>query len=101
MEQSISEENNQSHEKVLIVNNKLGVHARPAAMIVRITSNYSGDVWVEKDDEQINGKSIMGLMMLAAGNGSKLNFLLEGPGEEAEQILGQLETLFNHSFEEH
>lgn len=101
MEQSIPKENNSSREKVLIVNNKLGVHARPAAMIVRITSNYSGDVWVEKDGEQINGKSIMGLMMLAAGNGSKLNFLLEGPNEEAEQILDQLEKLFDHSFEEH
>lgn len=101
MEQSISEENSKPLEKELIVNNKLGVHARPAAMIVRITSNYSGDVWVEKDGEQINGKSIMGLMMLAAGNGSKLNFLLEGPSTEAEQILSQLENLFKHSFEEH
>ena len=101
MEQSISKENHQSLEKELIVKNKLGVHARPAAMIVRITSNYSGDVWVEKDGEQINGKSIMGLMMLAAGNGSKLNFLLEGPGEEAKNIFVQLEKLFEHSFEEH
>ena len=101
MEQSISKENNQSLEKELIVKNKLGVHARPAAMIVRITSNYSGDVWVEKDGEQINGKSIMGLMMLAAGNGSKLNFLLEGPVEEAKYILAQLEKLFEHCFEEH
>ena len=64
-------------------------------MIVRITSNYSGDVWVEKDGEQINGKSIMGLMMLAAGNGSKLNFLLEGPSEEAKNILVQLESYLN------
>ena len=100
MEQSISKENHQSLEKELIVKNKLGVHARPAAMIVRITSNYSGDVWVEKDGEQVNGKSIMGLMMLAAGNGSKLNFLLEGPSEEAKNILVQLEMLFEHSFEE-
>jgi phosphocarrier protein len=100
MEQSISKENNQSSEKELIVKNKLGVHARPAAMIVRITSNYSGDVWVEKDGEQINGKSIMGLMMLAAGNGSKLNFLLEGPVEEAKDVLAQLEKLFEQCFEE-
>ena len=101
MEQSISKENNQSLEKELIVKNKLGVHARPAAMIVRITSNYSGDVWVEKDGEQINGKSIMGLMMLAAGNGSKLNFLLEGPTDEGEVLLVKLEKLFAQSFEEH
>ena len=55
---------------------------------------------MEKDGEQINGKSIMGLMMLAAGNGSKLNFLLEGPVEEAKNILTQLEKLFAQSFEE-
>ena len=87
-------------EKELIVKNKLGIHARPAAMIVRITSTYSGDVWVEKDGEQINGKSIMGLMMLAAGNGSRLNFLLEGPKDEGTKTLEQLESLFDQSFEE-
>ena len=101
MEQSISKEKYESLSKDLIVKNKLGVHARPAAMIVRITSNFSGDVWVEKDGEQINGKSIMGLMMLAAGSGSKLNFLLEGPSEEAKNMLVQIEKLFENSFEEH
>jgi len=89
-----------SKKKALIVNNKLGVHARPAAMIVRITSTYSGDVWVEKDGEQVNGKSIMGLMMLAAGNQSKLTFTLEGASEEGAQVLSQLEGLFENSFEE-
>ena len=89
-----------SQKKALIVNNKLGVHARPAAMIVRITSTYSGDVWVEKDGEQVNGKSIMGLMMLAAGNQSKLTFTLEGANEEGAQVLSQLESLFENSFEE-
>lgn len=86
--------------KELTVENKLGVHARPAAMIVRITSTYSGDVWVEKDGEQVNGKSIMGLMMLAAGNGSKLQFTLEGPNQEAEAISKKLENLFKNQFEE-
>lgn len=89
-----------SQKIALIVNNKLGVHARPAAMIVRITSAYSGDVWVEKDGEQVNGKSIMGLMMLAAGNQSELTFTLEGPNEEGARILSQLDTLFKNSFEE-
>jgi phosphocarrier protein HPr len=53
----------------LVVQNKMGVHARPAAMIVRITNKFKADVLVEKDEEQVNGKSIMGLMMLAAGKG--------------------------------
>jgi phosphocarrier protein HPr len=55
--------------KELVVLNKLGIHARPAAMIVRITNKFKSEVFVEKDEEQVNGKSIMGLMMLAAGKG--------------------------------
>ena len=87
-------------QKELVVTNQLGIHARPAAMIVRITSLFSGEVWVEKNNEQINGKSIMGLMMLAAGNGSKLLFTLEGSKKESIIILDNLETLFKNSFEE-
>ena len=54
------------------VTNKLGIHARPAAQFVKTASNFSCDIQVEKDDEQADGKSIMGLMMLAAGHGSIL-----------------------------
>jgi phosphocarrier protein HPr len=64
--------------KELVVQNKLGIHARPAAMIVRITNKFKSEVFVEKDEEQVNGKSIMGLMMLAAGKGSKVKFLATG-----------------------
>ena len=60
---------NDTLQKELVVQNKMGIHARPAAMIVRIANTYGGEVWVEKDGEQVNGKSIMGLMMLAAGKG--------------------------------
>ena len=62
-----SNESNGATTKILVVQNKMGIHARPAAMIVRIANTFDGDVWVEKDGEQVNGKSIMGLMMLAAG----------------------------------
>ena len=86
--------------KKLTVQNKMGIHARPAAMIVRIANTYPGEIWVEKDDEQINGKSIMGLMMLAAGNGSDLTFRTEGPLDEAERVLKELEALFARRFEE-
>ena len=59
--------------RVLSVQNKMGIHARPAAMIVRISNKYpSTELWVEKDGEEVNGKSIMSLMMLAAGTGSEL-----------------------------
>ena len=52
----------------------------PAAMFVRIASRYRCEVWVEKEGEEVNGKSIMGLMMLAAGQGSKLHVRCEGAG---------------------
>jgi phosphocarrier protein len=87
-------------QKELVVQNKMGIHARPAAMIVRIANTYAGEVWVEKDGEQINGKSIMGLMMLAAGKGSKLTVRAEGAAEDGQRMLGELSDLFDRRFEE-
>lgn len=91
---------NESLSKELIVKNKMGIHARPAAMFVRIANSYTGEVWVEKDKEQVNGKSIMGLMMLAAGNGSKLVVRAEGSTKDAQKMLDELESLFERRFEE-
>jgi len=85
--------------KELLVQNKMGIHARPAAMIVRITNRFKADVFVEKDEEQVNGKSIMGLMMLAAGKGSKVKFLASGD-DDAAQMLAELEALFARKFDE-
>ena len=82
----------------LVIGNKLGLHARPAAMIVRITNKFKSEVFVEKDEEQVNGKSIMGLMMLAAGKGSKVKFI--ATGEDAQQMLTELEQLFARKFDE-
>jgi len=82
----------------LVVQNKMGIHARPAAMIVRITNKFKADVMVEKDDEQVNGKSIMGLMMLAAGKGSKVKFL--ATGADAAPMLDELDALFSRKFDE-
>ena len=84
--------------KELLVQNKMGIHARPAAMIVRITNRYKCDVFVEKEEEQVNGKSIMGLMMLAAGKDSKVKFI--ATGDDAAPMLGELETLFARKFDE-
>jgi phosphocarrier protein len=86
-------------ERVLVVQNKMGIHARPAAMMVRISNKFSdAEVWVEKDDESVNGKSIMGLMMLAAGHGTKLRFKVSG--NSAEALLREMEALFARKFEE-
>jgi phosphocarrier protein HPr len=84
--------------KELVVQNKMGIHARPAAMIVRITNKFKAEVFVEKDEEQVNGKSIMGLMMLAAGKGSKVKFL--ATGDDAAAMLAELEALFARKFDE-
>ena len=84
--------------KALVVKNDMGLHARPAAMIVRIANRFSADLYVEKDDEVVDGKSIMGLMMLAAGNGSVMNFTAEG--DDCEQMLQELEDLFESKFDE-
>jgi phosphocarrier protein HPr len=85
-------------EKEVTIINRLGLHARPAAMFVRIASRYRSEVWVEKEGEQINGKSIMGLMMLAAGQGSKLLIRCEGP--DADKAMQEIEELINKRFNE-
>src|SRR3982751_2671605 len=88
----------QKIEKEVTIINRLGLHARPAAMFVRIASRYRSEVWVEKEGEQINGKSIMGLMMLAAGQGSKLLIKCEGP--DADKAMAELEELIQQKFNE-
>jgi phosphocarrier protein HPr len=98
MESNAEQPASNALEKVLVVQNKMGIHARPAAMIVRLTSKFKGEVFFEKDDEQVNGKSIMGLMMLAAGRGSKIRALVQGP--DAEQLIKDLEALFERRFDE-
>ena len=89
----------QKIEKEITIINRLGLHARPAAMFVRIASRYDRcEIWVEKEGEQINGKSIMGLMMLAAGQGSKLLIRCEGP--DADKAMEEIEDLINRRFDE-
>jgi phosphocarrier protein len=88
----------QKIEKEITIVNRLGLHARPAAMFVRIASRYRSEVWVEKEGEKINGKSIMGLMMLAAGQGSKLIIRCEGP--DAAKVMEDLEELIQQKFNE-
>ena len=84
--------------KELVVTNKLGIHARPAAMFVKTANKFECDIYVEKDGERVNGKSIMGLMMLAAGPGSKLLVLAEG--EEAAKAVVEIEALLKRKFDE-
>ena len=88
----------QKLQKELTIVNRLGLHARPAAMFVRIASRHRAEIWVSKEEEEINGKSIMGLMMLAAGQGSKLRIRCEGP--DADKAMEELEELIKSGFNE-
>ena len=84
--------------KDLLITNKLGIHARPAAMFVKTANRFACDVFVETDGNTINGKSIMGLMMLAAGFGSKLTVRAEG--QDAAQAVAEIEELVKRKFDE-
>jgi phosphocarrier protein HPr len=95
---SDGESEGRTASREVTVINKLGVHARPAALFVKIANKFASNIIVEKDGEQVNGKSIMGLMMLAAGQGSKLILIAEGP--DAETAVRELEALFQRKFDE-
>ncbi|CAN5738534.1 HPr family phosphocarrier protein [soil metagenome] len=84
--------------KEFIISNKLGMHARPAAQFVKRASKFSCNIWVEKDDEQVNGKSIMGLMMLAAGHGAKI--LITAEGSDSEEAIKELGSLIQSGFDD-
>ena len=84
--------------KDLTIENRNGLHARPAALFVKTSSRFRSEVWVEKDGERVTGKSIMGLMMLAAGKGSVLRVTAEG--DDALSVLTELESLISTRFGE-
>jgi phosphocarrier protein HPr len=88
----------ESLTKDLTIVNRLGIHARPAAMFVKLATRFQCDIFVEKDGEKVNGKSIMGLMMLAAGPGSRLR--IHADGHDASQAISELEALVASKFNE-
>jgi phosphocarrier protein len=92
----LPDENSMTKEFQIV--NKLGVHARPAAMFVKIANRFECDIFVEKDGEKVNGKSIMGLMMLAAGPGSTL--IIHANGSDASKALAEIEALIKRKFDE-
>ena len=83
--------------EIEIVNQK-GLHARPCSKIVKLAGSFRSEVWVTKDSDTVNGKSIMGLMMLAAGFGSRLTISCEGA--DSEEALAALEKLILSKFDE-
>jgi phosphocarrier protein len=85
-------------KKDFTILNKLGIHARPAAQFVKIANRFQADIFVERDGEEIDGKSIMGVMMLAAGHGSVITVTAEGTDENA--AIDALGDLIERKFEE-
>ena len=84
--------------KKITIKNKLGLHARPCSLFVKTAGNFRSEIKIEKDDMLVNGKSIMGMMMLAAECGSELEIIVEGV--DAEEALKTLEDLINRGFDE-
>ncbi len=78
--------------------NKLGLHARPAAEFVKIAAKYKSDIYVSKNDHVVNGKSIMGVMTLAAEMGSEL--CIQADGEDEDEAIKELVNLVNNKFYE-
>ena len=95
---STRKNNNAIASREMVVQNQLGLHARPASMFVKKATRFKSEILVEKDGEEVNGKSIMGLMMLAAGPGTTLTVTAEG--SDAAEALNELEQLVNRNFEE-
>ena len=85
-------------ERTVQIVNKAGLHARPAAEIVKLAARYASDITVVRDELEVNGKSIMGVMMLAAECGSTLQLKAEGP--DASEALDALEKLIESKFGE-
>lgn len=85
-------------KKKIVVENKLGLHARPCAMMVKTASKYRSDLLIKKDNIEVNGKSIMGVMMLAAEYKSELELIANGVDEEF--MLDEISELFKSKFNE-
>jgi phosphocarrier protein len=85
-------------ERAVPIVNQLGLHARPAAEFVKVAARFASDVNVRKDSLSVNGKSIMGMMMLAAEQGSEI--VITAAGDDAEQALTALEALVRAGFGE-
>ncbi len=86
-------------ERAVRINNKHGLHARPAAEFVKLAGRFQASIWVRKADIEVNGKSIMGVMMLAAESGSEI--VIRASGSDAEEAVDSLCALVDSGFGEY
>lgn len=85
-------------EKTITVTNRAGIHARPSALLVQTTKNFSSNIYFEKGNDRINAKSIMGIITLGAAYGTQLKIIAEGSDEE--EAVDTIVKLFESKFEE-
>jgi phosphocarrier protein len=85
-------------EKTVTIQNRAGIHARPSAMLVQTAKDFQSNIYLEKGNDRINGKSIMGILTLGASFGTELKVIAEG--EDEQKALEAMVNLFNHKFEE-
>ena len=85
-------------ERIFTINNKLGLHARPSAIFVQLTSKYKSKVRVVKNNQEVDGKSIMGLMTLAAEYGSNIQIIVDG--EDEQELMSEIAKLVENKFNE-
>lgn len=85
-------------KKRFTIANKLGLHARPAAVFVKLAKTFQCEIQIQKGREKVDGKSIMGIMTLAAGPGSKITVIVQGP--DAEKALEEIGKMFEMNFGE-
>ena len=84
-------------KREIVVRNKTGLHARPAAIFVQIANKYDSDISIIKDDQEVNGKSIMGILMLAAEKGAKIVIIANG--DDAKKAVEELSEILLHDIE--
>jgi phosphocarrier protein HPr len=85
-------------ERDIEIKNKLGLHARAAAKLVHVAARFKSDIKIRKGDEEVDGKSILGILLLAAGRGSVIKLRADGPDER--EALDAIESLIDAKFDE-
>ncbi len=85
-------------KRELLISNKLGLHARASAKLTKLASEFSAEIWLSKGTRRVNAKSIMGVMMLAAGQGTRVT--LEAEGSDADRALASIAALVDDKFGE-
>ncbi|WP_010254576.1 HPr family phosphocarrier protein [Treponema primitia] len=85
-------------EQIVTIQNRAGIHARPSAMLVQTAKDFKSNIYLEKGNDRINGKSIMGILTLGASYGTEIKVIVEG--EDEQLALEAMVNLFNKKFEE-